>query len=90
MSANDTSLLYALGVIAAALAIALLWRAFVEWKRRRRSAWCKRFADIRFSPSAEEARPAAVAAKFAKYDQPTYLRTPREEEELTPFLRRQG
>jgi hypothetical protein len=85
MSPNDKLFLVTIYVIGGGALIAATWLGLVEWRRRRRSAWRKRFADLRFSPGPEETR-----KRYSKYDEPTCLRTPREDQELSPLLRRQA
>lgn len=75
----------ALVIVFAAVFIACAICAVRRFREKRRSAWNKRFADIRFTPRQDE-----VKKHYAEYEKPSYLRTSREYGETSAFLRRQA
>lgn len=75
-----------LAIVFAAVAIAWAIGAVGSFRAKRRSARNRRFADIRFSPSADE-----IEKRYAEYQAPTYLRTrPEEQQLMPPIMRRQA
>lgn len=94
MSPRDKMFLLSIAVIAAGLAIAAARIGYTDWRRRRQSAWNRKyarcqFADRRFKPSREEVEQRLK--EYALLETPTHLRTRAEDDALMPqSLRRQA
>jgi hypothetical protein len=94
VSPRDKLFLVTMAVVVGGLLVAITWLGFIEWRRRRRSAWNKRFArarfaDSRFRPTREELEQRLKT--YAEYEKPTYLRTRAEDQRLLPsVMRRQA